>query len=96
MKSKYYLWQLYHSQLDAETAAEELESKQAELRAAAMEMKAADTALKEKKKEIAGLNKQRVLMEQKAKKQRAEADKKASKHSFICTACSCWREACKK
>ena len=76
LKSKHYLWQLYHSQLDAETAAEELESKQAELREAAKQMKEADNAVKDKKKEVAGLNKQRTLLEQKAKKRRAEAEKK--------------------
>ena len=79
LKSKYYLWQLYHSQMDAETAAEELEGKQAELREAAKQMKAADNAVKAKKKGIAGLIKQRVDLEHKAKKRRAEADKKVSR-----------------
>lgn len=79
LKSKYYLWQLYHSQVDAETAAEELESKQAELKEAAKQMKAAENAVKDKKKEIAGLNKQRILQEQKAKKRRDEAEKKVTR-----------------
>ena len=75
LKSKYYLWQLYHSQLDAETTSEELESKQAEFNRAATLMQGVDATLKDRKKEIAGLKKQRVHLDQKAKKRQAEAAK---------------------
>lgn len=74
LKSTYYQWQLYHSQVDAQAVEEELEGQQVELREAAKLIKETEASIKQKKKEIASLNKSRTLLEQRAKKRRAEAE----------------------
>ena len=90
-KSSYYLWQLYHSQVEATAAEHELEGQQEELRETAKLLKEREAAVKEKKKEIAGLNKSRTLMEQKAKKRRTEADKNVRLPMSNSRLCVCLR-----
>lgn len=82
LKQNYYLWQLYHSQMDAHEAEAELESQQGKLREAAKQLKAIESTVKEKKREIAGLAKAKTSMDQKAKKRRAEEGKNVRFSAF--------------
>lgn len=76
LKATYYLWQLYHTQRDAEMAQGQLEEQQELLREAARQLKATDGSLKEQKKVVAGLQKKKLALEQRAKKRKGEVEKK--------------------
>jgi len=78
LKATYYLWQLYHTRKDASAAQKELEKQEGLLKEAAKQLKATDASLKEKKKVVAGLVKEKLLLEQKTKKRKIEVEKKAS------------------
>jgi len=76
LKTTYYLWQLYHTLRDAEAAQEQLGEQEGLLKEAARQLKATDADLKEKRKVVAGLNKKKLALEQKAKKRKGELEKK--------------------
>lgn len=77
MKARYYLWQLYQIEQDMAGARGEAGTKKGELNAAARELHAKEAAVEEHKKAAAGLAKERLALERKHKKRRADLEKKA-------------------
>lgn len=78
LKATYYLWQLFHAQQDSEQADKERAERQQLLTTAAEELQSIEAAVKDKKREVAGLSKQKILLEQKVKKRQAVVEKQVA------------------
>ena len=82
LKAQFYLWQLFH--MDQDLAAERrlAAARKAEMLDAGRALKAMEEELDATKKRAATHNKERLLLERKIAKRRADADKKA--RPFAC------------
>jgi hypothetical protein len=76
MKTRHFLWQAYHTEQDMGEAGKDVTMHQQALAAAEAELKIREAEVEGKKKEAAGLAKERLLLEKSIKKKRGEAEKK--------------------
>lgn len=75
-KAQYFMWQLLCIEGDARRARAEAARRQAEAEAADAGLAGVEREVAAKRKEAAGINKQRALLERKAGKRRAELERK--------------------
>ncbi|GAB4822702.1 hypothetical protein N2152v2_009748 [Parachlorella kessleri] len=75
-KTSYYLWQIYHIEQDIVKAHKEIRKQKALLAEAERQHQASEGEVEAKKREHAGIAKERLLLEKKAKKKQAELEKK--------------------
>lgn len=71
-----YTWQIYHLDQDAKDEGGAVRMLREQLAEAERSQQVAERAAEEKKREQAGLQKERLLLEKKAKKKQADADKR--------------------
>ena len=76
LKAEYYLWQLYQIERDMAGARAEAAAKQASLHEAGRALHAKEAALEERRRAAAGVAKERLLLERRHKKRKAELEKK--------------------
>lgn len=77
LKAEHYLWQLYQIEKDTSSAREQCAKHKEDLKETAKLLHASEKAVEEKKQAAAGINKERMLLERKFKKRKADLDKKA-------------------
>ena len=77
LKAQHFLWQLLHIERDMKEAVEEAKEQKEQLNESARALYAQEQQIEAKKKIVAGFQKERLLLERKLKKRKAEADKKA-------------------
>ncbi|PSC68712.1 structural maintenance of chromosomes 1 [Micractinium conductrix] len=75
-RSAYFTWQVYQLDGDAGDAEREIRGLREQLAEAERSLQVAERAAEEKKREQAGLQKDRLLLEKRAKKKQADADKR--------------------
>ena len=76
MKADYFLWQLFHIEKDIREALDETKEQKQELNESAKVLYAQEQQIEAKKKIAAGFQKERLLLERKLKKRKADAEKK--------------------
>lgn len=76
LKAEHYLWQLYQIERDMSTARDQGTKQKEELKETAKLLLASEKAVEEKKQVVAGINKERMLLERKFKKRKADLEKK--------------------
>ena len=76
LKAEHFLWQLFHIERDIQEALEEAQEQKQELNESAKALYAQEQQIEAKKKIVAGFQKERLLLERRLKKRKADADKK--------------------
>ena len=76
LKAEHFLWQLFHIEKDIWEALEEAQEQKQELNESAKALYAQEQQVEAKKKIVAGFQKERLLLERRLKKRKADADKK--------------------
>jgi chromosome segregation ATPase len=84
LKAEYYLWQLYQLDKDIVRVRGEAGKQKEELNGAAKVLYSCEAQVEQRKKAAAGFSKERLLLERKHKKRKADLEKKARnwKHSW--------------
>jgi structural maintenance of chromosome 1 len=77
LKAEYYLWQLFQIERDMGAVRQEVAKHKDGLNDVAKLLHASEGLVEEKKQAAAGVNKERMLLERKYKKRKADLDKKA-------------------
>ena len=76
LKAEHFLWQLFHIEKDIREAQDEAREQKEELNESAKALYAQEQQIEAKKKIVAGFQKERLLLERRLKKRKADADKK--------------------
>ena len=76
LKAEHFLWQLFHIEKDIREALDEAKEQKEELNESAKALYAQEQQIEAKKKIVAGFQKERLLLERRLKKRKADADKK--------------------
>ena len=76
LKAEHFLWQLFHIEKDIREALEEAREQKEELNESAKALYAQEQQIEAKKKIVAGFQKERLLLERRLNKRKADADKK--------------------
>ena len=76
LKAEHFLWQLFHIEKDIREALDEATEQKEELNESAKALYAQEQQIEAKKKIVAGFQKERLLLERRLKKRKADADKK--------------------
>ncbi|EIE20863.1 RecF/RecN/SMC protein [Coccomyxa subellipsoidea C-169] len=77
LKAEYYLWQLFQIEKDMVGVRQEAGKHKEELNGAAKVLYSCESKVEQKKKAAAGFSKERLLLERKHKKRKAELEKKS-------------------
>ena len=76
LKAEHFLWQLFHIEKDIREALDEAKEQKEELNESAKALYAQEQQIEAKKKIVAGFQKERLLLERRLKKRKADANKK--------------------